>query len=173
MTTQTEIRTPDHVSGRIVERMKVNWTWVAVIYIGITMITMVLILVNEPAATPSSLAALQASSARYEGLAAEFESLREAGPNSAFLASTARYQGLADFYASRKSVSQRALDASSARYQGLADLFTGNKAVNASTARYQGLADMFAEMNVGQSQRALDASSARYQALAELYGATK
>ena len=193
MTTQTEVRTPNNVSGRIAEGIKVKWNWVAVTVIGIALIAMALILVNNPFATPSAQTALQADSARYQGLADQFAVLSSTEPNSPIVANSARYQGLADLYTGRQSISQRALDASLARYQGLAELSSGNPSLEAdaarykgladlivgmkhvvvSSARYQGLADMFAGKNPGHSQRSLEASSARLQAHAEFYEANE
>ena len=119
--------------------------------------------INNPVATPSTQTALLADSTRYQGLADQFAVLSLTEPNSPIAASSARYQGLADLYAGRQSISQRALDASSARYQGLAELSTGNPSLEADAARYEGLADLVIGM------KHVMASSARYQGLADMF----
>ena len=83
-------------------------------------------------------------------------------------AQAARYQRLADFYASMNvPLSLHSLKAQSARYQGLADLHASaiSRSLEARTARYQGLADLYASV----TRRSLEAQSARYQVMAEHY----
>jgi hemoglobin-like flavoprotein len=87
---------------------------------------------------------------------------------------TARYQGLANEYTSSQVfVEQKALNAWAARYQALASEYAlkvesmSQEAMDAWTTRYQGLASEYALMVEGMSQKALDAWAARYQGLAD------
>ena len=90
-------------------------------------------------------------------------------------ASAARYQGLADMYARDQAALERGWQASAARYQGLADLQAKqalSPAQAAMAARYQGLAELYAK-NVAALERGWQASAARYQGLAELQDLSK
>jgi hypothetical protein len=130
------------------------------------------ILLSPPkqALSASNQRAMDASAARYQGLAdmyAEDQAALERG----WQASADRYQGLADLQA--KQALSPAQAAAAARYQGLAELHAENIAAlergwQASTARYQGLADMHASNEAAALERGWQASAARYQGLAEL-----
>lgn len=88
--------------------------------------------------------------------------------NRAVEAQTARYQGLADWFAKKQAGLERGWDASAARYQALANDYALSKmppAFKAEAARYQGLADVYMA-NKAALERGWDASAARYQGLA-------
>jgi hypothetical protein len=109
----------------------------------------------------------QASADRHQGLA-DLQAKQALSPAQAAMA--ARYQGLADMYAGDQAALERGWQASADRYQGLADLQAKqalSPAQAAMAARYQGLADMHAE-NIAALERGWQASAARYQGLAEL-----
>jgi uncharacterized lipoprotein YehR (DUF1307 family) len=89
---------------------------------------------------------------------------------------SARYQGMADsYYAMQELNSQKALESISAHYQGLANLYgaelvtDSQKALESISARYQGQADLIAAKRQSDSQKALESISAHYQGLADLY----
>jgi hypothetical protein len=148
MTTQTEITNPNHV---VAIPSKIKPTVWPLILIAILILAVVgaVVLVSPPEVEVVS------------------------GNTRALEAMSARYQGLAEAHAAKNQVSVRSLKASTARYQGMAEAFSSEGVSGleagrlASAARYQGLAEMHAAGEVTSPEVYWTATAARYQALAD------
>jgi len=164
MTTHTEVTGSSQIVGTRLAEKKINWFWVMDIALALVLIiTAFVVALPANRSVESSQRALEAMSARYQGVADIHAARNEASAQRALEAMSARYQGLADL-----QIAQRSLKAVSARYQGLADLHVARSApaLEAMSARYQGLAELH---GAGQLEQYWSSVAGRYQAMAEVY----
>jgi hypothetical protein len=168
MTTQTNVnRSSETIQAKVqVNPPIMRFAIVALLLIAVITAIFLVISPGEGVINTNNRA-VEAQTARYQGLADWFAK-KQAGLERGWQASAARYQGLADLDASAKT---RAIQASAARYQGLAEEYAAKKAAlksgwDASAARYQALANDYA---LSKMPPAFKAEAARYQGLADVY----
>ena len=170
MTTHTEVTGSSQIVGTRLAEKKINWFWVMAIALALVLIiTAFVVALPAGRSVESNQRALEAMSARYQGVADIHASRNEASTQRALNAVSARYQGLADLHVAR---SAPALEAMSARYQGLAELHGAGQLAqhwSSTTGRYQALAEAYLQDKGIETGRS--ASAARYQALSEYYKA--
>ena len=125
MTTQTEIANFKQDVQPPLPIKNYKWPLVLAVLVILAIVSAVIVIIPARAEhLDSNLRALEATSARYQGLSDLYAINSPVDSQRALEATSARYQGLADLYAINSPVdSQRALEATSARYQGLADLY--------------------------------------------------
>jgi hypothetical protein len=146
MTTQVEVTKSSQTIQAPSQIKKPIWPFVLAILLTLFLISAAILVISPAEAVSSgNQRALEAMTARYQGLA-EMQARNEAALERGWQASAARYQGLADLQA--KPISSPALEAMTARYQGLAEMQARNEAAlergwQASTARYQALAEYY------------------------------
>ena len=129
MTTQTEAKRSNQVIQVLLLKKASIWLWVLAALLIISLVSATQIgNSSKDVEISGNTRALEADSARYQGLADFYANTEEFGTQRSLDAMAARYQGLAYFYANAEiSGTQRALDAMSARYQGLADFYAASE----------------------------------------------
>ena len=134
MTTQTEIANSKQGVQAPFQIKKPIWPLVLAVVVILSIVGAAIMIIPARAEhLGSSHRALEATSARYQGLADLYAANSPVDSQRALEATSARYQGLAGLYAINSPVdSQRALEATSARYQGLADMQAANSPVDRS-----------------------------------------
>ena len=143
MTTQAEVVKSNHVVQTPMVIRTTIWTLLlTVLLIGAIILTMP----RKGEDFSSSRRALDADSARYQGLADAYAALKAPVGSHALEAWAARYQGQADAYAAlNKPAGSDALEAWAARYQGQADAYA--EIWSTIAARYQAMADYYQAKN--------------------------
>jgi hypothetical protein len=129
MTTQTEVTRSNQAIQVLLPKKASLWLWVLAVLLIISVVSATLLVVSSKDVEISgNTRALEADSARYQGMADFYANTEVLGTQRAMDAMSARYRGLADFYANtEKSGTQRAMDAMAARYRGLADFYAASE----------------------------------------------
>ena len=149
MTTQTEITKSTRVVQAPVQVKTPVWPMILGVALILSLIgAAILIPASKRDAPPSNARALNAWSARYQGLANQHAA--EVDTKRAMQAWSARYQGQADLYAAGKVIQlDRNWSAVAERYQAMADAYLAAQDAglaagwSATATRYQALADYY------------------------------